>query len=65
MQQVFFQGLAFLNAEAIDGVQGLVEGFADFGDESLVVVLGRNVENTWHFEQNARKVAALWNAELG
>ena len=45
VQQVFFQSVAFLDAEAVNDVEGLVEGLVYFFDESLVVILGGDIED--------------------
>ena len=64
VQQVFLQSLSFLNTEAVDDVEGLVEGLPYLGDESLIIILNRDVENARHLEQHGGHVGSRRNVEL-
>ena len=64
VQQVFLHSLSFLNTETVNDVEGLVKGLPHLGDESLIVILHRNVENARHPEQNSGHVVSRRNAKL-
>ena len=64
MQKVFLQRLSFLDAEAIDHIQGLPKRFVHLGDESLVVIFGGHVKNARHSEQDIGQVGRRRDARL-
>ena len=64
MQQVFLQGLTFLDAEAIDQFQGLVEGLTHFAHKGIVVARHRNVEDAGHTEEQSGHVVTRRNMQI-
>ena len=64
VQQVLLQRIAFLEAESVNDVKGLVEGLTHFGHESLIIVLGRHIEDARHSKQKCSHIGSRCDAQL-
>ena len=65
MQQVLLQGIAFLYAETVDDIQGLVKGLRHLGDEGFIVILHWHIEDARHPEECGCQIARGRDAQFG